>query len=217
VSRGRGTRTGANAAPHACVDLTFGTPRDGSVRDEGAGVCHKMGALFANADRLKDLMDELDEIDAKCTTAEMDRILGVVNDTLHKATSMSRISISLGCVQQVCKIPEYFAMAGGMSARSPPAASNSSGGTKSAGKAKVGNKRNGAGSSSGATKGASSSGGGGPSSGASKAARTDKWPDVAGEKGPNGLERMAGGNPAGAPCSRHAKGGCPFKTCSYAH
>ena len=103
--------------------LTCGAPCVGSVRDEGAGVCPKAGALFANGDRLKDLLDELDEIDTKCSHSEMERILAVVNDTLHKATSMSRISISLGCVQQVCKIPEYFAMASGMSARSSSAAS----------------------------------------------------------------------------------------------
>ena len=183
------------------------------MRDEGAGVCPKAGALFANGDRLKDLMDELDEIDAKCTSAEMERILGVVNDTLHKATSMSRISISLGCMQQVCKVPEYFAMASGMSARSASAASS---GEPKAARQKAAPKRGGAGTANGA----SSSGGGGaggPPGSPPKAARKEKWPDVAGEKGPNGLERKVGGNPAGDACARHAKGGCPFKTCSYAH
>ena len=45
-----------------------------------------------------------------------------------------------------------------------------------------------------------------------------KWPDEEGVDGPNGLPRRAGGNPAGAPCTRHAQGGkCPFKFCSYSH
>jgi len=76
-----------------------------------------------------------------------------------------------------------------------------------------------AGGSGGGSGGGSSSGtpGGGSSNGA-KAAKTTKWPDVAGEKRPNRLVRMVGGNPAGEPCSRHSKpGGCPFTTCSYCH
>ena len=38
-------------------------------------------------------------------------------------------------------------------------------------------------------------------------------------KTPNGLERMAGGNPAGAPCNRFfgPEKHCPFATCSFSH
>ena len=59
--------------------------------------------------------------------------------------------------------------------------------------------------------------GAGAGSGGNKVAKK-KWEDKAGEKGPNGLDRMAGGNPAGAKCTRHAsEGGCPFATCSFSH
>ena len=45
-----------------------------------------------------------------------------------------------------------------------------------------------------------------------------KFPDTEGALGPNGLARMAGGNPAGGPCTRFAKDGkCSFKFCSYSH
>jgi hypothetical protein len=35
--------------------------------------------------------------------------------------------------------------------------------------------------------------------------------------GPNGLEKMKGGNPAGEPCKDFAKGRCPRPKCSFAH
>ena len=142
----------------------------------------------------------------------------MVNETLHKATSLSRISISLGCVQQVCKVPEYHASVAGMRNRSPAASPGGGGGAQ--GSKKRPNKRPAGGASGGTPSGSSGSGGGGSnntSGSPPKGARKDKWPDVAGEKGPNGLERKAGGNPAGEPYSRHASGSCPFKTCSYKH
>jgi len=188
------------------------------VRDDGAGTCVKGGALMAHGDRLRDLVEELEEIVHKCTTPEMERIIDVVNETLHKATSLSRISISLGCVQQVCKVPEYHASVAGMRNRSPAPSPGGGGGAQ--GSKKRPNKRPAGGASGGTPSGSSGSGGGGSnntSGSPPKGARKDKWPDVAGEKGPNGLERKAGGNPAGEPCSRHASGSCPFKTCSYKH
>ena len=36
-------------------------------------------------------------------------------------------------------------------------------------------------------------------------------------KGPNGLLRMAGGNPAGAKCRLFEKGRCNYATCSFSH
>ena len=44
------------------------------------------------------------------------------------------------------------------------------------------------------------------------------WPDEEGALGPNGLKRMAGGNPQSKQeCRRHSAGGCPYKFCSYKH
>ena len=44
------------------------------------------------------------------------------------------------------------------------------------------------------------------------------WPDEDGALGPNGLKRIAGGNPdAKQECRRHSAGGCPYKFCSYKH
>ena len=201
----------------ARVDSRVGTPCVDSVRDDGAGVCVKGGALMAHGDRLRDLVEELEEVVHKCNTPEMERIIDVVNETLHKATSLSRISISLGCVQQVCKVPEYYASVAGMRNRTP--ASGGGGGSQAA-KPKSPKKRSSGGGNGGASSGPSSSGGGGSSNtpgSPPKGARTEKWPDVAGALGPNKLERKVGGNPAGEPCSRFANGSCPFKTCSYKH
>jgi hypothetical protein len=50
-----------------------------------------------------------------------------------------------------------------------------------------------------------------------KAKRTSRHADKAGEVGPNGLPRMAGGNPQGQPCKGHARGNCRFETCSFSH
>ena len=44
-----------------------------------------------------------------------------------------------------------------------------------------------------------------------------KYPDEVGAKGPNGLERMKGGNPAGDPCRDLAKGKCAYASCSFSH
>ena len=44
------------------------------------------------------------------------------------------------------------------------------------------------------------------------------WPDEEGALGPNGLKRVAGGNPQSKQeCRRHSAGGCPYKFCSYKH
>ena len=175
---------------------------------------------MAHGDRLRDLVEELEEIVHKCNTPEMERIIDVVHETLQKATSLSRISISLGCVQQVCKVPEYYASVAGMRNRAPAASSSGGGGAQGSKSNKSPNKRP-AGGASGSAYGGSSGGGGSSASPGSppKGARTEKWPDVAGALGPNKLERKRcmGGNPAGEPCSRFAKGSCPFKTCSYKH
>ena len=50
-----------------------------------------------------------------------------------------------------------------------------------------------------------------------KAKRTGRHADKVGEVGPNGLPRMAGGNPRGQPCKGHARGNCRFETCSFSH
>ena len=50
-----------------------------------------------------------------------------------------------------------------------------------------------------------------------KAKRTSRHADKVGEVGPNGLPRMAGGNPRGQPCKGHARGKCRFETCSFSH
>lgn len=201
--------------PGAEVSSRGDTCLVGSVRDDGAGTCPKSDSLMAHGDRIRDLVDELEEIVHKCSNSEMERILDVVNETLHKATSLSRISISLGCMQQVCKVPEYYASVVGMRKGAPAAASAGSGSNSQPKK-----KRPAGGGPGGTPKGSS---GGGTVLSASpgsppKGARKEKWPDVAGAKGPNGLERKVGGNPAGEPCSKHGTpGGCPFQTCSYKH
>ena len=193
------------------------------MRDDGAGDS-RFGKLFAHAERLLELSDELEEVSTALSNDEMTAVVEVMCKSLHKATSRGNVSISLAAQQQVCKIPEYV-----MAATARRSSSGGGGTAKSSGggKAKVDapkpaakspGKRPAGGAGGGSGGGSSGGSSGGGSAGGAKAAKVTKWADVAGEKGPNGLARMVGGNPAGEPCSRHAKpGGCPFTTCSFSH
>ena len=180
---------------------------------------------MAHAERLLELIDELEEVSTAVSNDEMTAVVEVMCKSLYKATSRGNVSISLAAQQQVCKIPEYVmaATATRRSSSGGGAAATPSGGGKAKvdapkAAAKSPGKRPAGGAGGGSGGGASSGSSGGGSAGGAKAAKVNKWPDVAGEKGPNGLARIVGGNPAGEPCSCHSKpGGCPFTTCSYCH
>lgn len=185
--------------------------RPGRVRDDGAGVHKTSGPLWAHGDVLADMVSELDEIRDKITNAQMEAICTVMLESLHKATHVGGESASLAAMRQISKVPEYHASA--MLARGGGQAAGPSSNPRSPKPAK-GPKASGAASPS---KGKRPAGAASPAATAAKAAKAPKYPDDDGAIGPNGLARMAGGNPAGEKCSRFAKGACTFKFCSYSH
>lgn len=62
---------------------------------------------MAHAERLLELIDELEEVSTAVSNDEMTAVVEVMCKSLYKATSRGNVSISLAAQQQVCKIPEY--------------------------------------------------------------------------------------------------------------
>ena len=173
------------------------------------------GVLWAHGDVINDMLEELDEISTRITDAEMGRICNVMCETLFKATQRGNEDFSLAASRQISKVPEYFAAqvgrSAGLQANSAPKPKNqpAAASPKKQKTAPATPKGGGGGSSGGSSSG---------SPGSNKRKEKATYVDAVGEKGPNGLPRMVGGNPAGGPCNHlKDKGACPFNTCSYCH
>ena len=197
----------------AVVTVAAGEGVSAGLRDEGAGYVDGYAPQWANAAVFLELINELDEVRDSISDSVMGAICAVMHATMHKATSRAKETASLAGSRQVSKVAEYVTqhqLALGKQSSSAPAPSSASNKRKRKPAAPGG----GGGQSGG---GSGNAKGAGAGSGGNKVAKK-KWEDKAGEKGPNGLDRMAGGNPAGAKCTRHASaGGCPFATCSFSH
>ena len=95
-----------HTARRACACALTACGVSGSVRDDGAGAS-RHGKLLAHAERLLELLDELEEVSTALSNDEMTAVVEVMCKSLLKATSRGNVSISLAAQQQVCKIPEY--------------------------------------------------------------------------------------------------------------
>ena len=171
------------------------------LRDEGAGDLLKFGTQWLNADKAVELLQELDEVRDHITDPEMMAAGAVMVETMHKATLRAKETASLAVARQISKVPEYVAQARG--------AKGGGGGAEREKTPRGGarRKRKRAEVEAEAAPAAPTPPGSGKGGG--------RFPDEDGAKGPNGLPRMKGGNPAGSKCKLHPK--CTFKFCSFSH
>ena len=196
---------------YACMVLTVGEKAGGHLRDDGAGVFKAAyGVLWCNPECVIGMCKELDEIrDEIHDQARALRIAKTIYKALHKATGPSG-SQTLSCAlnAQVAKVPEYTHTLSAETTKSGSFVMDKKG--SPTGKSR---KR-------GAEAALST-----PVKKKGKGKKAEEPPPTAGGYEDkvgvifplNGLARMVGGNPAGSPCHRHARGQCHFKTCSFKH
>jgi len=181
------------------------------IRDDGAGNLRKHVPQWANGNQLNELLLELEECQSKMDEATTKAVTTLMHVSMHKSTTRSGESVSLAAARQMSKVAEYVAAqsakGGDEEGRSGKRKKSDKGGATADGKRKGDalstpeKKRKGAQADTPRTLQSGSK----------------KYPDEVGAKGPNGLERMKGGNPAGDPCRDLAKGKCAYATCSFSH
>ena len=181
------------------------------IRDDGAGNLRKHVPQWANGNQLNELLLELEECQSKMDEATTKAVTTLMHVSMHKSTTRSGESVSLAAARQMSKVAEYVAAqsakGGDEEGRSAKRRKSDKGGATADGKRKGDalstpeKKRKGAQADTPRTLQSGSK----------------KYPDEVGAKGPNGLERMKGGNPAGDPCRDLAKGKCAYASCSFSH
>ena len=195
------------------VVVSAGQACPAGVRHDGAGETTKFGTQWCSGDDAEDFLKEIEEVRDVLSEAVMRNVIELLMKTLFKSTSRGAESPSLGFVRLISELPKIVASeqaaARASAGRSGGGSGNAPGPAPKAAKAKKGAKRD------------------APPATPEKPPKAPKkeekkargpYADKAGELGPNGLPRMVGGNPAGAPCSYCTKGeACPFTTCSYSH
>ena len=187
----------------SCGIVACGKTAAPTLRDDQAGVIDGASAQWFSMVVATELMDEVFELMDELTDAQLQRVIGLMLLSIHKATQRGSETASLAMAKLVAQIPSMAE-----AARGPTPSEAGSSKEKKEKKKKTAKP---------AEKAAKEKTPSGPKTGTKRKRPEGGWPDVEGKEGPNGLPRMKGGNPDGGPCKEHQAGKCQYKTCSFCH